>query len=115
MTCKIFNDLVRSSLAAAGACILLLAAPAARAAEPAAVVKTYADIAQAAYEDTLTAGKALQQAIAGFLAKPSPETQKAAREAWLAARVPYHADGSLPLRQPDRRRLGRQGEFLAAR
>jgi putative iron-regulated protein len=53
------------------------------------VVATYADIAQAGYEDSLTAARALDAAIAALIAAPSPETLQAARDAWLAARVPY--------------------------
>ncbi|MDP1108930.1 imelysin family protein, partial [Klebsiella pneumoniae] len=33
--------------------------------------------------------KTLQTAIDAFLAKPNDETLKAARTAWIAARVPY--------------------------
>ncbi|MBU3056525.1 imelysin family protein [Pseudomonas indica] len=54
-----------------------------------AVVKHYADIALAVFSDALSTGKALQQAVDALLANPSDETLKAAREAWLAARVPY--------------------------
>jgi putative iron-regulated protein len=54
-----------------------------------AVLATYADIAAAGYEDAwLTAGK-LQAAIDAFLAAPGPDTHQAAKDAWLAARVPY--------------------------
>jgi putative iron-regulated protein len=65
-----------------------LSAPA-LAATPEEVTKTYADIALAGYEDSLTTAKALQQAVAALLASPSDETLQAARTAWLAARVPY--------------------------
>ncbi len=54
-----------------------------------AVVKTYADIALAKYEDSLTTAQALDAAIDALLAKPSAETLKAAREAWVVARRPY--------------------------
>ncbi len=79
---------IAASGRAAGA-VLLLFAGAANAAEPAAIVKTYADIAQATYEDALKAAKPLEQAIARLLEKPSDATLKAARDAWVAARVPY--------------------------
>ena len=59
------------------------------AAESAEVLDTYADIAQAGYEDSLTTAKALQEAVDALIADPSQETLDAAREAWLAARVPY--------------------------
>ncbi len=54
-----------------------------------AVLRTYADIAQAAYEDSLATARQLDAAIATLAAKPSEATLGAAREAWLAARVPY--------------------------
>lgn len=54
-----------------------------------AVVKTYADIALAKYEDSLTTAKALDAAIDALLAKPSADTLKAAQDAWVAARRPY--------------------------
>ena len=54
-----------------------------------AVLTNYADIAHAKYEDSLTTAKALDAAVDAFLAGPSDETLKAAKTAWLAARVPY--------------------------
>src|SRR5690606_25020125 len=59
------------------------------AAEPKAVVQTYSDIALAGYEDSLATAKALRTAIDALIANPSADTLKAARQAWLAARVPY--------------------------
>jgi putative iron-regulated protein len=59
------------------------------AADPAAIVKHYAEIAHAKYSDSLATAKALDAAIDALIAKPSDETLKAARTAWLAARVPY--------------------------
>ncbi len=59
------------------------------AAEPQSVVKHYADMALAEYEDALAGARVLQEKIDALLAQPSPATLKAAREAWLAARVPY--------------------------
>ncbi|NHB76419.1 imelysin family protein [Rhodobacter calidifons] len=64
-------------------------ASAALAATPAEVTQTYADIALAAYQDSLTTAKALQAAVAALIASPSEATLQAARQAWLAARVPY--------------------------
>lgn len=73
--------------------MLLVAAVAAggaqAAVEPKAVVKTYADIAAAGYKDSLSTAQALQQAVDALIAKPSPATLAAARQAWIAARVPY--------------------------
>ncbi|MDG9922009.1 MULTISPECIES: imelysin family protein [unclassified Pseudomonas] len=54
-----------------------------------AVVSHYADLASAVFSDAASTGKQLQAAIDALLAKPSEETLKAAKEAWLAARVPY--------------------------
>ncbi len=59
------------------------------AATPAEVVKTYADIAEATYGDSLTTAKALQVAVDALIAAPSADSLKAARGAWIAARVPY--------------------------
>ncbi|HYG87209.1 MAG TPA: imelysin family protein [Azospirillum sp.] len=53
------------------------------------VVKTYADIAQAGYEDAVAGAKALKKAVDDLIANPSEETLAKARSAWLAARVPY--------------------------
>lgn len=55
----------------------------------AAVLKTYGDIAQAVYEDSLISARSLQKAISAFIAAPSEASLKAAREAWIASRVPY--------------------------
>ena len=63
----------------------------AMAAEPSteAVLKTYADIALAGYEDALTTAKALDAATDGLIANASEATLAAAREAWKAARPSY--------------------------
>ncbi|RNF35193.1 imelysin family protein [Paracoccus methylarcula] len=53
------------------------------------VVQTYVSIAHAAYEDSLTKAQELQTAIDALLAEPSEDTLAAARDAWIAARVPY--------------------------
>lgn len=67
---------------------LLLATPL-MATTPDAVVKTYADIAEATFADSLTTARALEDAVAALIAKPSDETLGMARAAWIAARVPY--------------------------
>jgi len=78
------------SLAAALSLTAAAAVTTARAdTDPAAVLDTYGDIAQAMYEDALAAAKDLQAAIDAFIADPNDETLAAAKEAWLAARVPY--------------------------
>ncbi len=75
---------------AAGLAIVFVCSPAyAAVPEPKAVLKTYADVAQAMYEDSLTTAVALDGAIKALLADPSNETLRAAQEAWRAARVPY--------------------------
>jgi putative iron-regulated protein len=53
------------------------------------VVRHYASLVHANYEDTLNSAKALQTAINAFLANPSPATQQAAQKAWRAAREFY--------------------------
>ena len=58
-------------------------------ADKAAVLDTYADIAQAGYEDSLSKAQDLQAAVAALIADPSEATLTAARTAWLEARVPY--------------------------
>lgn len=54
-----------------------------------AVVSHYADLALAVFSDAHATAVQLQQAIDALLANPSEETLQAARQAWLAARVPY--------------------------
>jgi putative iron-regulated protein len=54
-----------------------------------AVVSHYADLALAVFSDAASTGKALQAAVDALLANPNADTLQAAREAWLAARVPY--------------------------
>ncbi len=67
-----------------------LALQAAQAAtDAAAVVKHYAAVAHAKYEDALTTAEALENAVDALIANPSEEALKAAREAWLKARNPY--------------------------
>jgi putative iron-regulated protein len=54
-----------------------------------AVLDTYADIALASYEDSLTTALALKAAIDALVADPSDATLNAAKAAWVAARAPY--------------------------
>ncbi|OEO30314.1 peptidase [Devosia insulae DS-56] len=63
----------------------------ANAAEPTAdaILKTYADIGLAGYEDALSTAKALDAATDALIANPSEETLAAAREAWKASRPSY--------------------------
>lgn len=55
----------------------------------AAVLDTYAAIAEANYTDSLVTAQRLQLAVDAMLANPSAEALEAAKSAWLAARVPY--------------------------
>ncbi|MBC58060.1 MAG: peptidase [Confluentimicrobium sp.] len=57
--------------------------------DKAAVLETYADIAAAAYGDSLITAQRLQVAVNALGAAPSAEALQQARAAWLAARVPY--------------------------
>jgi putative iron-regulated protein len=66
-----------------------MAGPAAAATDATAVLNHYAAMAHAKYEDSLTTAKALDAAIDALIASPSDETLKAARTAWIKARVPY--------------------------
>ena len=57
--------------------------------ERTAVLTTYADIAHAIYEDSLTTAKSLQGAVDALIAAPSAGTHAAAKLAWETARIPY--------------------------
>ena len=81
--------MTRVKMLALSTALALILPATARAADPADVVKTYADIAAAGYADSLSTAKALQAAVDALIATPSDETLKAARDAWLAARAPY--------------------------
>jgi len=67
--------------------------PAAALAQPSeakkAVLTTYADVAQAMYEDSLTSARRLLAAAGGLVAAPSQQALEKARGAWIAAREPY--------------------------
>ncbi|HID46878.1 MAG TPA: peptidase [Chromatiaceae bacterium] len=54
-----------------------------------AVLTTYADIAHAAYEDSLILAKKLKGSIDQLIAQPTETNLRAARAAWVNARVPY--------------------------
>ncbi|WP_435257992.1 imelysin family protein [Thioclava sp. FR2] len=68
---------------------LCIAASAVSAETPDAVVTGYADLAFAAYQDSLSTAVSLKSAVDDLITSPSAETLTAARTAWLAARVPY--------------------------
>lgn len=59
------------------------------AADASGVLTNYANIAQAKYQDSLSTAQTLQAAVEALIAAPSAEALTAARQAWLAARVPY--------------------------
>jgi putative iron-regulated protein len=83
------NFIRAAALALMTATSALALQPAHAATDAAAVVKHYAAIAHAKYEDALTTAEALDKAVDALIANPSDETLKAAREAWLKARNPY--------------------------
>jgi putative iron-regulated protein len=56
---------------------------------PEAVVRHYAVLVQAGYEDSLAGAQALQRAVQAFVAAPSEQSLAAARQAWLNAREWY--------------------------
>ncbi|WP_170387037.1 imelysin family protein [Ruegeria atlantica] len=65
------------------------ASAAADAPSKADVLNTYANIAEAKYDDSLIAAKELQEAVDAMIADPTDTALNAARAAWIAARVPY--------------------------
>ena len=78
---------MKTLLTAAFAATALTAMPVL--ADKAAVLDTYADIAEAGFGDSLITAKTLQSAVNALIANPSAENLQAAKAAWLAARVPY--------------------------
>jgi putative iron-regulated protein len=80
-------------LAAATFCLALAAgtgaSPAFADPTPKDVLKIYADIAQAAYGDSLDTARTLKLAVDAFLTEPTDDNLRAARAAWIAARIPY--------------------------
>ena len=68
---------------------LLCSSVFAQAHTPEDILKNYADIAQAGYEDSLALAQKLNTAVDALLASPTDANLTAAKAAWLAARVPY--------------------------
>ena len=64
-------------------------ATSALAVDKAAVLDTYANIAAAKYQDSLVTAQTLQAAVNTLVTTPSAEALQNAKEAWLAARIPY--------------------------
>jgi len=56
---------------------------------PKQVLKIYADIAQAGYEDARDTAHTLKLAVDALIAEPTEANLRAARAAWIAARIPY--------------------------
>nr|WP_298379622.1 imelysin family protein [uncultured Halomonas sp.] len=56
---------------------------------PEAVVEHYADLAHATFQDALTTAQKLDEATDAFIENPNADTLEAAKQAWLASRVPY--------------------------
>ena len=68
---------------------LAFGATTAFAADKAAVLTNYANIAEAKYQDSLATAQVLKTAVDALVSHPSAENLEAARAAWIAARVPY--------------------------
>lgn len=56
---------------------------------PTAVIENYVNLAHASFSDSLKTAQHLQRKINEFISKPSAETHQAAKQAWIAARIPY--------------------------
>ena len=81
---------ILSLLAASSLSVAALFAPAqADAVAPEAVVKHYADVAEAMYSDAHAAALDLQKAVDALIATPTAETLAAARKAWIDSRPFY--------------------------
>ena len=87
------RQFLQSAVAAIGVPLLAPWALTARAESaaptPEAVVRHYAVLVHAGYEDTWASAQALQRAVRSFVAAPSAEGLTAARQAWLAGREWY--------------------------
>lgn len=83
---------IRRTICGTAAALLITGASGADAAMAdlrSAVLDQYADIAHAAYEDSVREARELQTAVEALVSQPSEATLSAAREAWLASRNPY--------------------------
>ncbi|MEO0809684.1 MAG: imelysin family protein [Pseudomonadota bacterium] len=81
------RNFLGSIAAAAFGCLAALPASAHTTAQD--VIETYANIALAKYEDSLTTAQALGNAVDKLIAEPTAANLILARKAWLASRVPY--------------------------
>ncbi|MGO4569717.1 imelysin family protein [Rhizobium sp. 2YAF20] len=77
------------AMAVAAVALTAYTIPAYAAPDEAAVIKHYAEVAHAKYEDSLITAKRLDTAIDALLANPSKKTLDEARARWIEARVPY--------------------------
>jgi putative iron-regulated protein len=83
------GSLFATPVAAVAIGFCLGGSPVAAESAPKDVLKTYADIAQAGYTDSADTARTLKLAIDAFLAHPTEDSLRAARAAWIAARIPY--------------------------
>ena len=83
------KTLINATVIALMAGISMIATAASAATDPAAVVRHYAELGHAKFEDALTTAKTLDAAIDALIATPSEATLQAAKDAWIKARVPY--------------------------
>jgi putative iron-regulated protein len=84
------SDMMKPLRAAFATCVaMLFVQPAAAAPSVADVAKTYANIAEAGYTDSLVEARKLKTAIDALIKTPTEQSLAAARKAWIDARVPY--------------------------
>lgn len=83
------KTLTLSCLTAAGLTLVSAQVSLAEKVNPSSVLNTYANIAEAIFEDSLTSAKTLDAAIDGLIEKPTKKSLNAARNAWIASRAPY--------------------------
>jgi putative iron-regulated protein len=84
-----FNRSFCAALALTTVSLAAFAVPARAAVDEAKIVKHYAEVAHAKYEDSLIMAKKLDKAIDALIATPSKKTLDEARAVWIKARVPY--------------------------
>ena len=77
------------ALMAAALALVALPATAFAATSERDVLSHYADLAHAVYEDSLISARTLQGAVNQLIAEPTEANLAGARDAWVAARVPY--------------------------
>lgn len=78
-----------TSVIAAGLFVVSLNALAQTSVNRQAVINHYADLAQAVYSDSLTTAMVLSDRVNELIEQPSETALQAARQAWMAARIPY--------------------------